>query len=53
MNEYTIMYREKWSDFVQYEGVEAYDEIQAIALFFEKLKHTRPQDVDIIRLEVN
>lgn len=52
MKNYQIMYRMKWEDHPEYEDVYAIDEYDAIVEFFEALKPIKPEQIEIIKLEV-
>lgn len=52
MNEYEIMYRMKTEDYPEYEHICAVDEYDAIVDFFEVLKPIKPEQIEIIKLEV-
>ena len=52
MKKYEIMYRLKWEDYPFYQEIDAIDEYDAIVDFFEILEPTKPEEIEIIRLEV-
>lgn len=52
MKEYEIMYRMRYDDYPEYEHVSAVDEYDAIVEFFNILKPIKPEQIEIIKLEV-
>lgn len=52
MKEYEIMYRMKTEDYPEYEHICAVDEYDAIVDFFNVLKPIKPEQIEIIKLEV-
>lgn len=52
VKEYQIMYRMKYEDYPEYEDVHAIDEYDAIVEFFNILKPIKPEQIEIIKLEV-
>lgn len=52
MKEYEIMYRMRYDDYPEYEHASAVDEYDAIVEFFNILKPIKPEQIEIIKLEV-